>query len=297
MTSRRPNLVVASLVLAMVATLVDVTAAAGQPVGRSPGLLQVTAAATATMRSTSAVRIVLQGASVDGAAPPPVIGTGAFDFPKSTGSINLAVPAPGGTVAVHRTLFLPTVVYVRPPSAAAASLPAGKEWIVASLTQIESNAVNFPQFVLQEEGLSPLLELQQLIWGAVSATPTAARSFAGAPAQGYVVRVDLRQAEAAASGPAGTALLLAIKTELSAFGPVGSRTSRALVTEKIWLQQGRVVALQLSPPGAGVGVTTTTLSRYGTRVRVSPPPVSSVVDIASLTPSGEQESGPESDIA
>ena len=141
-------------------------AAASQP------LSAVLAAGTATVGSSSAVRMELQGARVAGSAPPPIVGTGAFDFANSRGVIDLEVPAPGGATALHRTLFLPTVVYVRPPSPRASSLPAGKNWIVATLNQTESTSTNFPQFVLQEEGLSPLLEIQQLVWARCRRRPS-----------------------------------------------------------------------------------------------------------------------------
>jgi hypothetical protein len=69
------------------------------------------------------------------------------------------------------------------------------------------------------------------------------------------------------------------------------------VTEDLWTAGGKVVTVQFSPPGTGVGVTTTTLSHFGMRVSVRPPQSSDVVDVAALTPGGEQESGPESDVA
>jgi hypothetical protein len=256
-------------------------------------LLAVVSAASNSLRSSSAIRIQLQGARVGGEAPPAIIGTGAFDFARSSGMIDLEVPAPGGASALHRTLFLPTVVYVRPPSPRAASLPAGKDWIVATLDRTETSSTNFPQFVLQEEGLSPLLALKELDWGAVSVQPIGARHINGMRVPGYQVSVDLQKASVTASH-SNPALALAIHTEIVGRGSAGRD---AVISERIWTHAGKVVLMQLSPPGAGIGVTTTTLSGYGTPVSVHLPNRSNVVDIASLTPAGEQESGPESDIA
>jgi hypothetical protein len=256
------------------------------------------AASTATMQSSCNVRIALQGKAVLGAKPAPIVGTGAFDFRIGSGTITLKVATLAGPgTGTQRNLFLPTVVYVAPPDPTAAALPAGKTWIVASLTEIESTSANFPQFVLEAEGLSPLLELAQLAWGAVSASPIAARTVNGVSAAGYLVQVDLAQALAHASGPAAGALSLAIHTEITALGTTAGSAPGTVVTERLWVADGRVVLLQLSPPGAGVGVATTTLSGYGAKVAVHAPAVASVVDIASLTPGGEKESGPESDIA
>jgi hypothetical protein len=262
----------------------------------SEPLVKVVAAAASSLRSSSAVHMELQGARIGGVAPAPVSGRGAFDFAKSTGEIDLEVPAPGGASAVHRTLFLPTVVFVRPPSPRAASLPAGKDWIIATLDRIESNSTNFPQFVLQEEGLSPLLELRQLFWGAVSAKVIAPRQLDGVSVPGFQVGVDLRKAAVIATR-SNPALALAIRTELVGLGTAHSASGSSVIAERIWLRDGKVAVIQLSPPGAGIGVTTTTLTRYGTRVSVGIPDLATVVDIAALTPAGEQESGPESDVA
>jgi hypothetical protein len=199
------------------------------------------------------------------------------------------VPAPGGATALHQTLFLPSVVYVRPPSPRAASLPAGKSWIVAELGQVESSSANFPQFVLQEEGLSPYLSLQQLAWGATTATSVRARRLDGTTAQGYAVGVDLSKALNVAEH-FNAALALAIKTEISGLGPSGS-VGPPVITEKVWVEGGRVVLLEASPPGAGVGVTTTQFSSYGTRVDVRAPSAKSVIDITRLTPAAEKEAG------
>jgi hypothetical protein len=61
---------------------------------------------------------------------------------------------------------------------------------------------------------------------------------------------------------------------------------------RVWVApSGRVVRVQSSPPGSGVGEITETYSRFGSQVSVAPPPASQIVDIATLNPGGEQENG------
>jgi hypothetical protein len=69
-----------------------------------------------------------------------------------------------------------------------------------------------------------------------------------------------------------------------------SAVSGSLVEMRVWIDGGgRVVRLQASPPGSGVGVTTMELTAFGGAVHVSAPPSSRVADIASLAPGGERE--------
>jgi hypothetical protein len=53
--------------------------------------------------------------------------------------------------------------------------------------------------------------------------------------------------------------------------------------------QGRVVQIQARVPGTGEGTELLAISYFGAAVRVVPPAPARVVDIASLTPSGERE--------
>jgi hypothetical protein len=280
-----------ALMTASVAGLSALVTSSAQAASPSMSSAQAVVAASSTMQSSSNVQIKLQGASVGGVAPPAITGSGMFNFRAARGRIDLNVAAPGGATAVHRTLFLPSLVYVRPPSAHAASLPAGKSWIVAELNRIESTSANFPQFVLQEEGLSPVLELQQLIWGAVSVKAIRARELNGTTASGYQVQIDLQKAANTAAF-FNAPLALAIKTEINGLGTSGG-AGRGVpqIAEKVWVHDGKVVLMSVSPPGAGVGVTTTAFNSYGVRVSVRAPSPGSVVDVTRLTPAAEKESG------
>jgi hypothetical protein len=58
----------------------------------------------------------------------------------------------------------------------------------------------------------------------------------------------------------------------------------------VWIDQGgHIVKIEGSPPGSGIGTTVFTVSPVGSPVVVARPVLPQVVDIASLTPSGERE--------
>ena len=57
-----------------------------------------------------------------------------------------------------------------------------------------------------------------------------------------------------------------------------------------WVDRaGRVVQMQANVPGTGEGTELLAISYFGARVQVTAPPSNQVVDITSLTPSGERE--------
>jgi hypothetical protein len=145
---------------------------------------------------------------------------------------------------------------------------------------------NFPQFVAQVEGVNPLLLLGELAWGATAAVPLGpGRQIVDhVPAERYRVSVDLTRALAGASGPAAPALSEAIREQLTAGR---GTTSFSVLT---WVDHaGRVVQMQASLPGTGEGTELLAVSYFGSRVHVTAPPPTQVVDITALTPSGERE--------
>jgi len=255
----------------------------------SPQALEaVTRAASTTQAQTASVSLRLEAAKVFGAASQPVTGSGAFDFRTGTGQAVLNQPSGAETV-----IFEPASVFVRQPSTGgspgASALPRGKTWISAGLTESPTLRTNFPQFVVQAEGTNPVFLLDQVAWGAVSAAPLGRDTVAGGPAQGYLVEVDLTRAAAGAAGPPGAAFARAIGYEVTALGSTSASTA-SLVEMRVWVDGGgRVVRIQASPPGSGVGVTTVDMTAFGGAVRVSAPPTSRVADIVSLAPGGERE--------
>jgi hypothetical protein len=260
--------------------------AAGAAGGAVDTVRTVVDAATRTGTLSAAVSFRLVAARVFGPAPTPVTGSGAFDFSAGRGRVELHKS--NGTETV---VFLTESIFVH-QAGTARLLPPGKTWISAGLTEA-ALSTNFPQFVVQSEGLNPVFLLREVAWGAAAATPVGPIVQGGSRADGYAVSVDLQRAAQAANGPVAAAYAKAIGLQLSALGtgtaaPTGAGV--ATVHVRIWIDAGgRVVRLQASPPGAGVGTTTMSLSSFGAAVRAAAPKSAKVADIASLSPGGERE--------
>lgn len=93
-----------------------------------------------------------------------------------------------------------------------------------------------------------------------------------------------RTALANAGGTAGLPFALALQAQVTALGGAAAPPVR------VWLAgDGRLVRMELSPPGAGVGTARTTLSGFGLRVNAAPPPAGQVVELTALSPAGERE--------
>ncbi|HEV3093790.1 MAG TPA: hypothetical protein VGY30_04665 [Solirubrobacteraceae bacterium] len=241
-------------------------------------------AAAATLAAPAGVEFKLEGASAFGPSRAPVLGSGEFDFPSATGVEKIDLGEAGGREPGNeQALFLSERVYLQPKGLGSSVLPTGREWVSATLTGSDAVSTNFPSFVLQVEAVDPRLPLSELAGGAVAAAPTGVEPVGGVPARRYLVTIDLARALSALSGPDAAALGQAIQSELAAPGG-GGQTSIA-----VWIGAGRVLQMRSAPPGAGTGTATMTLCCFGEPVAVSAPPSARVVDIASLTPSGERE--------
>jgi hypothetical protein len=234
-----------------------------------------------TLRLTTSVSYQLVGAQVFGTSSVSVTGSGAFDLNRNLGELSLTQPA-GRQIVV----ITPTVVYSQVPAGGGGALPAGKSWMSASITGSESTGTNFPQFDIQVEGFNPVLYLDEIAWGGLSAAPLPNSSASGTPARGYLVAVDLRRAIQHAAGPSARSISLAIHSEITSLG------TSSVVTVRLWTDSsGRAVMLQASPPGGGVGTTTIAMQQCCIAVHVGIPPLNTVVDLAQLTPAGEREHG------
>jgi len=253
------------------------------------GAALVGRAARLTLAAPAGVELTLQGASAFGGSRAPVLGSGEFDFPTARGvdRIDLGESA-GQEPGNEQALFLSGEVYLQPKGLGTTVLPPGKEWMSAGLTGSEAVDTNFPAFTLQVESVDPQLALSELAGGTVAAIALASELVGGLPARRYRATVDLAQALSALSGPDLGALAQAIQTELASPAPAGGGAGQVAI--EVWIGAGgRVVQLRGSPPGSGAGTATMTLCCYGTPVQVSAPAPGRVVDIASLTPSGERE--------
>jgi hypothetical protein len=253
-------------------------------------LSAVQAAAGKTLAHPAGVEFRLDGSRALGPSPAPVFGSGEFDFSSGMGSETIDLgevnhQEPG----TEHVIFRPSQVYLQPKSSATTVLPKGKAWMTATLTGSDSVHTNFPWFVLQVEGVNPQLLLAELAGGAVSAIPVGQEMINGEHARIYDVKVDLTRALSVLTGPPDAALGQAIQSELAALGN-GQSAEKQGASIRTWIDDaGHVIQMRTSPPGAGVGTVTMTMCCFGTTVEVALPSSSQVVDITSLTPSGERE--------
>jgi hypothetical protein len=245
-------------------------------------------AVSETLASPAGAEFRLDGSRAFGSSPAPVLGSGEFDFPSGTGNETIDLGEVGHQEpGTEHIVFLPSQVYLQPKSSTTTVLPKGKAWMSARLTGSESVNTNFPLFALQAEGVNPQLLLVELAGGAVSAIPAGRAFINQEQARAYDVEIDLTRALSASTGPAGPVFGQAIQSELAALGSGKGKQSTSIRT---WVGDGgRVVQMQAAPPGAGVGTATITMCCFGSPVEVALPPPSQVVDITSLTPSGERE--------
>jgi hypothetical protein len=247
----------------------------------------VPAAAARTLTQRARIGWRLRGASVFGPVSAAVYGQGGFDLQAGRGTETIDLPElahqePG----TEHAIFLPSTVYLQPKGRGVAILPRGKQWLSASLVGSEPVNTNFPNFVAQVEGVNPVLLLAELEWGATASVPLGeGRQIVDhVAARRYRVTVDLGRALAVAGGPFADVLSQAIQEQLTSGG------GAARFTMLTWVDhQGRVVQIQARVPGTGEGTELLAISYFGAAVRVVPPAPARVVDIASLTPSGERE--------
>ncbi|MFL5824474.1 MAG: hypothetical protein ACJ764_13655 [Solirubrobacteraceae bacterium] len=261
----------------------------GHQASASPLLHDIPAAAARTLQQRAKIGWKLSGAAIFGHVRAPVFGSGTFDLARARGTETIDLPEikhqePG----TEHAIFLPTEVYLQPKAGALAVLPHGKKWLSAPVGGSESVSRNFPQFVAQAEGVNPILLLNELRWGATRAEPLGpGRQIVDhAPTQRYRVAVDLPRALAAASGPGAQALSQAIQEQLIAAHGV---TTFPVLTSVD--HQGRVVQMLANWPGTGEGRELMAISHFGSGPKhpVTAPPQGQVVDITSITPSGERE--------
>jgi hypothetical protein len=247
----------------------------------------VPAAAARTLTQRALVAWRLQGAQVFGPTRAAVFGQGPFDLKSGRGSETIDLPELAHQEhGTEHAIFLPSKVYLQPRGGGLAVLPRGKQWLSASLVGSEPVHTNFPNFVAQVEGVNPVFPLAELEWGAIAAVPLGpGRQIVDhVPATRYRVTVDLGRALAVAGGPLSGVLSQAIQEQLTAAG--GAHIFEILA----WVDgQGRLVQLQGNLPGTGEGTELLAISSFGAPVHVTAPGSARVIDINSLTPSGERE--------
>jgi hypothetical protein len=263
---------------------------AAVPSASSPASPQALAAVSRAVAATSSLSagfdLTFSNVPVASQSSAPRSASGAEDFKSPSGTIQLDLPA--GSGGVERMVFLPDTVFIKPP-ASSPPLQAGRPWIFANFADIAKYKVNFPPYIVQTESVNPAFVVYELSWGAVSAAPLGKTALGGQEAQAYVVKVDLNQALSHITGPAADVFGRALTSEISAFGSSATAATPTMDVE-VWVDgAGRLIGARHSPPGAGIGTLTLTVTRFGTPVRADKPPRSRVVDIAAMIPGGEQE--------
>jgi hypothetical protein len=242
--------------------------------GGSPSALRsVRAAARDTLSQGVELTLTLHGASLSGSPIGTALGAAAFALPRGEGLEALDLPPASGQVARAHLVFLPDGVDVAP--AVDTLLPRGASWIDASLAG--PGAAPAPGLAALLEGLNPQLLLDEVAWGATSASARGQQVIAHVPYSRYRVVVDLSAALSGATGPAAGAIAAALRDELAA------GASRVELT--VWIDgPGRLARLQAAVPGSRLGTVEMVLSNFGATVPVSLPLGSELVDIAALAP-------------
>jgi hypothetical protein len=247
----------------------------------------VVSAATRTLSQSVLASVTFTGSTVFGRNAAPVGAREGSVFSRGLAYEAIDVPDASHESTSRQFLFFqPGTLYFWPGSAAGrAALPSAEDWISVPLTRVAESL--FPRFVEQAEGLTPQLLLDEIAWGAQSASSQGREVVNHIPFAKYTVSVSLRRALAAATGPGAAAIRLAIRDELSAMHsrvPAG-RSQPALVT--VWIDgPGRIARLEGALPGSGLGTVTFVLSNYGIAVSGSTPRPAQIVAIYSVLHAG-----------
>ena len=132
----------------------------------------------------------------------------------------------------------------------------------------------------QAEGLAPVLLLDEVAWGARSASSVGTRVVENVPMGEYRVSVDLARALAAARRARGAGIAAAIERELDA-SPSGR------VSIVVWVSgPGYVGKLESEVPGSGLGTASFWFSSFTTPYTGTGPPASQIVPLAALARGG-----------
>jgi hypothetical protein len=241
-------------------------------------LKTVRAAASHTLGSSANVSLDFAGRSSKA-----ILGSGSFDFASASGRAQIRQPA-----GVETVVFQPSIVFDHPPPQDLVGLPHGITWIAAEPAERVPNPTSFEQFALQIEGKNPGFLLSQVAWGAVDAAPLGTTEIAGASASGYLVTIDFAKAASSASGPGSAAFASTFGDEEHILGGTGTISPEEKIST--WIDgEGRIVRLQASPAGSGIGTTIMTMTSFGAHVDAPRPPKNETVDLASLAPGGDYD--------
>jgi hypothetical protein len=203
-------------------------------------------------------------------------GRAAYDLRTGLDYEFLQLKLPAGS---YQTLFFdlePTTFLLAPSPAPAGALPAGKVWISVPVTGPGANRA----LAAQVEGLAPVLLLDEVLWGALSASSLGARVVESVPMEEYRVSVDLAKALSAARSARRAGIAAAIEQELDA-SPSGR------VSILVWVSgPGYVGKLESAVPGSSLGTVSFWFLSYTRPYTGTVPPASQIVPLASLARNG-----------
>jgi hypothetical protein len=203
-------------------------------------------------------------------------GRAASDFRAGLDYEFLQLKLPAGS---YQTLFFdlePTTFLLAPSPAPAGALPSGKVWISVALTGPGANRA----LAAQAEGLAPVLLLDEVLWGTLSASSLGARVVESVPMDEYRVSVDLAKALSAARSARRAGIAAAIEQELDA-SPSGR------VSILVWVSgPGYVGKIESAEPGSSLGTVSFWFLSYTRPYTGTVPPASQIVPLASLARNG-----------
>lgn len=251
----------------------------------TPTAILVRSAADKTLATSAKLLIDLRGAHDFGSSRAPVASLGQFDFSRARGEEKIDLGEVGrAEPGNEQAMFLDGRVYLQPRSPTGAVLPKGKQWELAVLSGSDAVSTNFPSFVLQAEAINPQFLLSELATGTVAATQGSSATVGNQRATRYQATIDLTSSLQAMTSSATAAFAQAVRTELAA-----DSTGLPVTIDLAIDGAGRVVEMRTSPPGADEGVARMRMCCFGVAVDLAAPSPESVIDIGSLTPSGERE--------
>jgi hypothetical protein len=199
-------------------------------------------------------------------------GRAAYDVKTGRGYAFLQLQLPNGGYQILFCDLEPMTFLLAPSPAPAGVLPAGKSWISAPLSTPTADHT----LAAQAEGLAPALLLDEVAWGARSASSLGTQVVEAVPMAEYRVSVGLAPALAAARRARQGGIAAAIEEELHA-----SRSKRLEIA--VWLSgPGYVGKIAADLPGSGLGTTSFLFSSFTRPYTGTVPPASQVVPQAAL---------------
>jgi hypothetical protein len=254
-----------------------VTIAATAGCGASPDpLQQVVGAAKKTLALPGvSYDVTFDGSRLFGPSVDLLGGRAAYDFTTGVGYEALTLRyRTGGNRKLYLD-YLPAAVYLAPWPTPAGLLPAGKIWISVAFTGAGA-AANRP-LAAQVEGLAAELPLEEVAWGARTASHVGTRVVRHVPMEEYRVSVDLAKALSATRRKGRVAAAAAIEGELRA-----ARSGRLSFTVLV-TGAGHVATIEKAIPGSGLGTASFSFSSFHAQFNRSRPRPSQTVPLASIT--------------